>query len=576
MSRVLADELVETLAQAGVQRIFGLVGDSLNPVIDALHRSGKIEWVHVRHEETAAFAAGAEAQLTGKLAVCAGSCGPGNLHLINGLFDAHRSMAPVLAIASHIPTTEIGLGYFQETHPEQLFRECSHYCELVSNPHQMRRVLQSAMQHAVSKRGVSVMVLPGDVAALPASPEPPPQPIVTALPMVRPNDADMLRLAEFLNNAEKVTLFGGRGCAGAHDELLALAEKLKAPIGFAFRGKEWIDYENPYAVGMSGLLGWGSAFQAMHGCDALLLLGTDFPYESFMPTRPGIAQIDLRAERLGRRSKLDLGLCGDVRDTLRALLPLIETKTDRQFLDAMLELHQSTKQKLRAGVEAGRTRRPIHPGYVAALLDELAGPDAIFTADTGMCCVWAARYLTAAKGRRLLGSFVHGSMANALPQAIGAQAAYPGRQVVSLCGDGGFAMLMGDILTLGQHDLPIKLLLFDNHALGMVQLEMEVAGMSPFGCNLKNPDFAALARSVGLFGVRVEDPAELRPALEQALAYPGPALVDVVTDPNVLAMPPKATVHQAAGFALAMTKIAFTGQLDDALDTVAANWRELI
>jgi pyruvate dehydrogenase (quinone) len=552
------------------------VGDSLNPVIDALHRSGKIEWVHVRHEETAAFAAGAEAQLTGKLAVCAGSCGPGNLHLINGLFDAHRSMAPVLAIASHIPTTEIGLGYFQETHPEQLFRECSHYCELVSNPHQMRRVLQSAMQHAVSKRGVSVMVLPGDVAALPASPEPPPQPIVTALPMVRPNDADMLRLAEFLNNAEKVTLFGGRGCAGAHDELLALAEKLKAPIGFAFRGKEWIDYENPYAVGMSGLLGWGSAFQAMHGCDALLLLGTDFPYESFMPTRPGIAQIDLRAERLGRRSKLDLGLCGDVRDTLRALLPLIETKTDRQFLDAMLELHQSTKQKLRAGVEAGRTRRPIHPGYVAALLDELAGPDAIFTADTGMCCVWAARYLTAAKGRRLLGSFVHGSMANALPQAIGAQAAYPGRQVVSLCGDGGFAMLMGDILTLGQHDLPIKLLLFDNHALGMVQLEMEVAGMSPFGCNLKNPDFAALARSVGLFGVRVEDPAELRPALEQALAYPGPALVDVVTDPNVLAMPPKATVHQAAGFALAMTKIAFTGQLDDALDTVAANWRELI
>ena len=576
MPRVLADELVETLVQAGVQRIFGLVGDSLNPVIDALHRSGKIEWVHVRHEETAAFAAGAEAQLTGKLAVCAGSCGPGNLHLINGLYDAHRSMAPVLAIASHIPTTEIGLGYFQETHPEQLFRECSHYCELVSSPHQMRRVLQSAMQHAVSKRGVSVMVLPGDVAALPASPEPPPQPIVTALPMVRPNDADMLRLAEFVNNAKKVTLFGGSGCAGAHDELLALAEKLKAPIGFAFRGKEWIDYENPYAVGMSGLLGWGSAFQAMHGCDALLLLGTDFPYESFMPTRPGIAQIDLRAERLGRRSKLDLGLCGDVRDTLRALLPLIEPKTDRQFLDAMLEQHQSAKQKLRAGVEAGRTRRPIHPGYVAALLDELAGPDAIFTADTGMCCVWAARYLTAAKGRRLLGSFVHGSMANALPQAIGAQAAYPGRQVMSLSGDGGVAMLMGDILTLGQHDLPIKLLLFDNHALGMVQLEMEVAGMSPFGCNLKNPDFAALARSVGLFGVRVEDPAELRPALEQALAYPGPALVDVVTDPNVLAMPPKATVRQAAGFALAMTKIAFTGQLDDALDTVAANWRELI
>ena len=576
MSRTVAEQLVETLAQAGVQRIYGLVGDSLNPVTDALHRSGKIEWIHVRHEETAAFAAGAEAQLTGKLAVCAGSCGPGNLHLINGLFDAHRSMAPVLAIASHIPTSEIGSGYFQETHPDQLFRECSHYCELVSNPRQMRRILQSAIQHAVSKRGVSVIVLPGDIAALPAVSDLPPQEIVTGLPLVRPIDADLTRLAELLNRAPKVTIFGGSGCAGAHAELLALAERLKAPIGYAFRGKEWIEYENPYAVGMSGLLGWGAAYQAMHGCDALLLLGTDFPYDSFMPTGPKIAQVDIRGERLGRRSKLDLGLCGDVRDTLRALLPFIEAKTDRGFLDASLEQHRAAHLKLRAGVEAGRTRRPIHPGYVAATLDELAGPDAVFTADTGMCCVWAARYLAAAKGRRLLGSFVHGSMANALPQAIGAQAACPGRQVIALSGDGGFAMLMGDILTLGQHDLPVKIVLFNNHALGMVQLEMEVAGMSPFGCNLKNPNFAALAESVGMFGVRVEDPAELRPALEQALASPGPALVDVVTDPNVLAMPPRATIQQAAGFALAMTKIAFTGRLDDALDTVAANWRELI
>jgi pyruvate dehydrogenase (quinone) len=575
VARTVAEELVEALAQAGVQRIYGLVGDSLNPVTDALHRS-RIEWVHVRHEETAAFAAGAEAQLTGQLAVCAGSCGPGNLHLINGLFDAHRSMAPVLAIASHIPTSEIGVGYFQETHPDQLFRECSHYCELVSNPRQMRRVLQSAIQHAVSKRGVSVIVLPGDVAALPAASDLPPQEIVTDLPLVRPVDADLTRLAALLNRAPKVTIFGGSGCAGAHDELLALAEKLKAPIGYAFRGKEWIEYENPYAVGMSGLLGWGAAYQAMHGCDALLLLGTDFPYESFMPTGPKIAQVDIRGERLGRRSKLDLGLCGDVRDTLKALLPLIEPKTDRGFLDVSLEQHRAAHLKLRAGVEAGRTRLPIHPGYVAATLDELAGPDAVFTADTGMSCVWAARYLAAAKGRRLLGSFVHGSMANALPQAIGAQAACPGRQVIALSGDGGFAMLMGDVLTLGQHDLPVKIILFNNHALGMVQLEMEVAGMSPFGCNLKNPNFAALAESVGLFGVRVEDPAELRPALERALAHPGPALVDVVTDPNVLAMPPRATIQQAAGFALAMTKIAFTGQLEDALDTVAANWRELI
>jgi pyruvate dehydrogenase (quinone) len=575
MARTLADELVETLAQAGVQRIYGLVGDSLNPVTDALHRDGRIEWVHVRHEETAAFAAGAEAQLTGKLAVCAGSCGPGNLHLINGLYDAHRSMAPVLAIASHIPTSEIGLSYFQETHPEQLFRECSHYCELVTHPQQMPRVLHTAMQHAVSRQGVSVLVLPGDVAALPSAPGEPSPGLVTALPVVRPTDADLQLLAAFLNRAEKVTLFGGRGCAGAHDELVALAEKLKAPIGFAFRGKEWLAFDNPYAVGMSGLLGWGSAYQAMHGCDALFLLGTDFPYESFMPTRPAIAQLELRPERLGRRSKLDLGLCGDVRDTLQALLPLIAAKTDRRFLDAMLDQYQAAQRKLQADAEAASTRRPIHPGYVAALLDELAGPDTVFTADTGMSCVWAARYLAASQERRLLGSFVHGSMANALPQAIGAQVACPGRQVIAFAGDGGFAMAMGELLTLGQHDLPVKLILFDNSTLGMVQLEMEVAGMAPFGCRLKNPDFAAMARAIGLFGVRVEDPAGLRPALAAALAHPGPAVVDVVTDPNALAMPPRATVRQAAGFALAMTKLAFTGQLDDVLDTVAANWREL-
>lgn len=576
MNRTVADELVETLSLAGVERIYGLVGDSLNPVTDALHRSSKIKWIHVRHEETAAFAAGAEAQLTGSLAVCAGSCGPGNLHLINGLFDAHRSMAPVLAIASHIPSSEIGLGYFQETHPDQLFRECSHYCELVSNPRQMTRVLQTAMQHAVSKRGVSVIVLPGDIAALQAPVSVSGHEIVTGHPLVRPTDMDLSRLADLINRAPKVTIFCGCGCAGAHDELLALAEKLKAPMGYAFRGKEWVEYDNPYAVGMSGLLGWGAAYKAMHDCDALLLLGTDFPYENFMPTSPKIAQVDIRAERLGRRSKLDLGLCGDVRETIKALLPLVEPKTDHTFLDSMLEQQQVAQRKLRAGVENARTRRPIHPGYVAAMLDEMAGPDAVFTADTGMCCVWAARYLGAAKGRRLLGSFVHGSMANALPQAIGAQAAFPGRQVIALSGDGGFSMLMGDVLTLGQHDLPVKIILFNNHSLGMVHLEMEVAGMSPFGCNLKNPNFALLAQAVGLFGVRVEDPGELRPALEKALAFDGPALVDVVTDPNVLAMPPHATIRQAAGFALAMTKIAFAGQLDDVMDTVAANWREIV
>jgi pyruvate dehydrogenase (quinone) len=574
MTRTVAEHLVDTLARAGVRQIYGVVGDSLNPVTDALRRS-TLKWVDVRHEESAAFAAGAEAQLTGKLAVCAGSCGPGNLHLINGLYDAHRSAAPVLAIAAHIPSSEVGTGYFQETHPDQLFRECSHYCELISNPHQAPRVLQSAMQHAVSKRGVSVIVLPGDVAALEGSSNGFAQGAVTACPSVRPCDGDLARLADLVNQAKRVTLFCGAGCAGAHDEVVALADKLKAPVGYSFRGKEWIECDNPNAVGMTGLLGWGAAYQAMHGCDVLVLLGTDFPYETFMPTNPKIAQIDIRAERLGRRSKLDLGLCGDIRETIRALLPLVKPTTDRTFLDAMLEQHTVARRKLRAYIENVSERRPIHPEYVAATVNELAGPDAVFTVDTGMCCVWGARYLEAARNRRLLGSFNHGSMANALPQAIGAQAAYPERQVISFCGDGGLAMLMGELLTLAQYQLPVNIVLFDNSRLGMVQLEQEAAGLPHYGVELHNPNFALLAEAVGLTGLRVEDPAQVRPVLKMALATKGPVLVDVVTDPNVLSMPPKATIQQARGFALAMTKMAFTGELEDVTDTVMANWRYL-
>ena len=575
MARPVADHLVGILSRAGVKRVYGVVGDSLNPVTDAIRRSGALQWVDVRHEETAAFAAGAEAQLTGRLAVCAGSCGPGNLHLINGLYDAHRSMAPVLAIAAHIPSSEIGTGYFQETHPEQLFRECSHYCELISHSRQAPRVLQSALQHAVSERGVSVIVLPGDVAALEAPANNFTQGAVRARPVVRPADDDLARLAEVLNQGRRVALFCGIGCAGAHDEVVTLAEKLKAPVGYTFRGKEWVEHNNPYAVGMSGLLGWGAAYKAMHECDVLLLLGTDFPYESFMPTDRTIAQVDLRAERLGRRARLDLGLCGDIGDTVRALLPLLESRTDRAFLDAMLEQHQGAKRKLRTYVEHVGKRRLIHPEYVAATLDELAGPEAVFTIDTGMCAVWGARYLRAAAGRRLLGSFNHGSMANALPQAIGAQIAYPGRQVISLSGDGGLSMLLGELLTVAQYQLPVKIVLFDNHRLGMVQLEQEAAGLPHYGVELKNPNFAALAEAVGLKGLRVEDPGEVRTALAQALESRGPVLVDIMTDPNVLSLPPRATIMQAAGFALAMTKMAFTGELADVMDTVMANWRNI-
>jgi pyruvate dehydrogenase (quinone) len=575
MARTVAEHLVDTLAQAGVRQIYGVVGDSLNPVTDALRRKDTIKWIDVRHEESGAYAAGAEAQLTGQLAVCAGSCGPGNLHLINGLYDAHRSAAPVLAIAAHIPSSEIGTGYFQETHPDQLFRECSHYCELILNPLQAPRVVQSALQHAVSKRGVSVIVLPGDVAALDEPANGLAQGAVAACPLIRPCDADLARLADLLNQGKRVTLFCGAGCAGAHDEVVALADKLKAPVGYSFRGKEWIEYDNPNAVGMTGLLGWGAAYKAMHACDVLVLLGTDFPYESFLPANPKIAQVDVRAERLGRRSKLDLGLCGDVRETIRALVSLVKPVTDRAFLDAMLAEHTVARRKLRAYVDHVGKRRPIHPEYVAATVNEFAAQDAVFTVDTGMCAVWGARYVEAAKNRRIIGSFNHGSMANALPQAIGAQAAYPGRQVISFSGDGGLAMLMGELLTLAQYQLPVKIILFDNHRLGMVSLEQEVAGYPQYGVELKNPNFATVAQAAGLTGLRVEDPADLRPALEKALAAKGPVLVDVLTDPHVLAMPPKATIEQAKGFALAMTKMAFTGDLEDVTDTVMANWRSL-
>jgi pyruvate dehydrogenase (quinone) len=575
MARCVAEHLVDTLAQAGVRQIYGVVGDSLNPVTDALRRKNTIKWVDVRHEESGAYAAGAEAQLTGNLAVCAGSCGPGNLHLINGLFDAHRSGAPVLAIAAHIPSSEIGTGYFQETHPEQLFRECSYYCELISNPRQAPRVIQSALQHAVSKRGVSVIVLPGDVAALDVPSDGFAHGSVAACPQVRPCDGDLARLADLFNNGKRVTLFCGAGCAGAHQEVMALADKLKAAVGYSFRGKEWIEYDNPNAVGMTGLLGWGAAYKAMHACDVLVLLGTDFPYETFMPSKPTIVQIDVRAERLGRRSKLDLGLCGDIRESLRALLPLVKPVADRAFLDAMLGQHAVARRKLRAYIDDVGKRRPIHPEYVAATVNELATQDAVFTVDTGMCAVWGARYVEAAKNRRILGSFNHGSMANALPQAIGAQTAFPGRQVITFSGDGGLAMLMGELLTLVQYQLPVKIVLFDNQRLGMVSLEQEVAGYAQYGVELKNPNFAAVAEAVGLTGLRVEDPAQVRPALEKALAAKGPVLVDVVTDPHVLAMPPKATIQQAKGFALAMTKMAFTGELEDVADTVMANWRYL-
>ncbi|MFJ6116779.1 pyruvate dehydrogenase [Streptomyces sp. NPDC092129] len=572
----VADQFVDILARAGVKRLYGVVGDSLNPIVDAVRRNAALDWVHVRHEETAAFAAGAEAQITGRLAACAGSCGPGNLHLVNGLYDAHRSMAPVLALASHIPSSEIGLGYFQETHPDRLFQECSHYCELISNPKQMPRLLQTAIQNAIGRSGVSVVALPGDIADQPAPDKPVQTALVTARPTVRPSDAEIDKLVAMIDEAERVTLFCGSGTAGAHAEVMELAGKIKSPVGHALRGKEWIQYDNPFDVGMSGLLGYGAAYEATHECDLLILLGTDFPYNAFLPDDVTIAQVDVRPENLGRRSKLDLAVWGDVKETLRCLTPRLRPKQNRRFLDKMLKKHADALE----GVVKAYTRKvdkhvPIHPEYVASVLDELADPEAVFTVDTGMCNVWAARYISPNGRRRIIGSFSHGSMANALPMAIGAQFTDRNRQVVSISGDGGFSMLMGDFLTLVQLDLPVKVVLFNNSSLGMVELEMMVAGLPSYGTANQNPDFAAVARACGAYGIRVEKPKQLPGALKDAFRHKGPALVDIVTDPNALSIPPRISREMVTGFALSASKVVLDGGVGRMVQMARSNLRNV-
>lgn len=574
MSRqTVAETIVAAAHRAGARRVYGIIGDSINPVVDAVAKHDEMEWVHVRNEEAGAFAAGADAQLTGRLSVCVGSCGPGSVHLLNGVYDCHRTGAPVLVIVGHIPSDQVGTGYFQETHPTLLFAECSHYCELLSTPAQVPRAVETAIQHALVKGGAAVLVLPGDVAAMRATAEVGP-PAVTRS-HVRPAEADVDALANILNEAEKVALFCGIGCADARDDVLALADALKAPAGHSLRGKPFLEYDNPFDVGMNGLLGWGAAYDAAHACDAYLLLGTDFPYVAFLPTKCKIAQVDVRAERLGRRCKLTLGVCGDVGETIRALLPKLKPREDRTFLDKMLARHQAAKEKLRAYVDPAAGHTPLHPEFVAAALSDAAADDAIFTIDTGMCCVWGCRYLKATAGRRMIGSFTHGSMANAMPQAIGAQLAYPDRQVVAVCGDGGFAMLMGELLTVRQLKLPIKMVIFNNGTLGMVRLEQAAAGYKHYGDELANPDFARVAEAMGLTGVRIEKPDDVRGGLAKALAAPGPVVVDVVTDPNTLSMPPNVTPDQVAGYALSTAKLLLSGEVDEVAKTLTGNWRTL-
>jgi pyruvate dehydrogenase (quinone) len=576
MATTFAKHLVTQLRDWGVGRIYGVVGDSLNPVVDAIRTTPGIEWVHVRNEEAAAFAAGAEARLTGKLAVCAGSCGPGNTHLIQGLYDANRDNAPVLAIASHIPSGKIGTGFFQETHPEKVFEECSHFCEMVNSGQHGAKMLHIAVQTALAERGVSVLVLPGDIADEEVETSVS-RDIASRTGRVLPDASVIADLAKLVDKARTVTLFVGAGIEGAREEVLTLAETLKAPIGHAFGGKEWIQYDNPFDVGMSGLLGYGAAYEATHEADLLLLLGTDFPYSEFLPQKEvEVVQVDADGARLGRRVPLDLAVHGDVGLTIQALLALIKPKRNRKFLDDMLRRHH----KALTGVVSAYTKnvekmKPIHPEFVAATLDELADDDAVFTVDTGMCNVWGARYITPNGKRRVFGSWHHGTMANALPQAIGASAAFPDRQVISMSGDGGLGMLMGELLTVKLHDLSTKILVFNNSSLGMVKLEMLVEGLPDYGTDHEAVDYAAIAEGVGIGAVRITEPKKLKKQLAAALAMPGPVLIDVVTDPDALSMPPKITAQQIRGFATASTKIVLGGGVGKMLDMAASNLRNM-
>jgi len=571
MAQTIADLITATLAGAGVKRIWGVTGDSLNAINDSLRRLGTIDWMHVRHEETGAFAAGAEAAATGELAVCAGSCGPGNLHLINGLFDCHRNRVPVLAIASHIPSSEIGLSYFQETHPTELFRECSHFCEMVTNPAQMPELLHRAMRSAIGKRGVAVLVVPGDISLLEVPKTTPTYFARVVEARLVPDPGEIMKLAALLNSSKTVTMLCGSGCAGAHDEVIALAGALQAPIVHALRGKEFLEWDNPFDVGMTGFLGFSSGYHAMKECDTLLMLGTDFPYRNFYPSGAKVAQVDRDPASLGRRVPIDLGLLGDVRETIAGVLPHLAGERSGSFLASARSHYAKTRAKLDDLATPRASGKPLHPQFVARVLNEVAADDAIFTVDVGTPAIWTARYIQTNGKRRIIGSFNHGSMANAMPQALGAQAAFPKRQVISMSGDGGFTMLMGDMLSAVQLDLPIKIIVLNNGTLGYVAMEMKAGGYVDTNVDLKNPNFAEMASVAGFKGIRVESSEALEGALREAFAHPGPALVDVVTAQQELSMPPAIGLEQAKGFSLYMLRAIISGRGDEVLELATTN-----
>ncbi len=576
MAKTVAAILIDQMIEAGIKNVYGIVGDSANPIVDELRsHSDELAFIHVRNEEAGAFAAGADSQISGRPTAVLGSSGPGSVHLLNGLYDCQRNGASVFAIATHIPSTEIGTGYFQETTPEQIFAGCTNYCALISSPDQMPRLSEIAIQSAILGRGVGMVILPGNIAAAEVKHEMVPHKLVTERPVIRPANAELDRAADLINAADRIAIFGGDGTRNARSEVLALAEMLRAPVGYTYRGKDVLEADNPAGVGMTGLLGWGGATEALGNCDLLLLLGTDFPYHVFLPSDPVIIQVDDTASHLGRKASIDVGLVGDVGETLRELMPRLQGGGDSSFLDDIRHHHEEKVSQLQTYVDHQGRGEGLRPEMVATAISDLADDDAVFTVDTGMCNVWGARYLHMRPDRRILASFSHGSMANAMPQAIGAKIGSPDRQVVALCGDGGFTMLMGELLTAAGLDIPVKLMVFNNSTLGMVRAEMMVVGYQPWGTDVTNPDFGAMARVAGIHGERVEKAEDIRPAIQRAFDHPGPALIDFVTDPRALSMPPSTTLEQVKGFALTTSKLIFSGDTAEVWEQAKSNIRDL-
>ena len=573
MAQKVADVMWEMLASAGVKRCYGIVGDALNPVIDALRRNGQIEFIHVRHEEYGVFAAVAEAYLSGNPVVVCGTAGPGVTHLFNGLMDARKEGAAIIAIAGDIETKLIDTAALEELNPYKFFDTACLYVGRVVNPEQVRAVVSTAILTAVVDKGPTVISMPGDIAAAKA-PGHSHAVTIPAPALFRPADADLDQLAEMIEAAKKVAIFGGDGCRDARDEVVQLATRLKAPVGYSFRGKQWLEHDNPNAVGMTGLLGYGGAYKAIHNADLVLLLGTDFPFPEFLPGDDvKKVQIDKNPKHIGRRTAVDLALVGDIRATVTALLGKIRDKTDSRFLEEQVAETASFDELLQHYVEKGPGIKPIRPEFLAATLSELASDDAMFFVDTGTACIWMARHVKGGRNRRIFGSFSWASMANAAPNAFGAQLAYPGRQTIALCGDGGFTMLgLGDLLTQVERKTPVVQIILNNASLDFVNIEMQEAGVVPFGVDFKNPNFAKVAEAMGARGIRIEEPGDVREGLAVALAHQGgPVVVDAVVDPYALSLPSHVPWHVAEGFTLSFAKQVLSGKMDSVIKTMERN-----